>query len=111
VYDATPFIPPLLEYVCVALTPEDLASIAQLARLEIDPAEVDDYITKLDSILDLVAQLDSVDTSSVLPMAHPLNMVQRLRPDEVTESDHREYYQQNAADVSHGLYRVPRVIE
>jgi len=111
VYDATPFIPTLLEYVCVALTPEDLASIAQLAQLEIDPAEVDDYVAKLGSILDLVAQLESVDTSSVLPMAHPLNMVQRLRPDEVTESDHREHYQQNAADVSHGLYRVPRVIE
>ena len=110
-YDATPFLWPLPEYVCVALTPEDLASIAHLARLEIDPAEVDEYVAKLGSILDLVAQLDSVDTSSVLPMAHPLNMVQRLRPDEVTESDHREQYQQNAADVSHGLYRVPRVIE
>ena len=95
----------------MALTPEDLASIAQLARLEIDPSEVDEYVAKLGSILDLVAQLDSVDTSAVVPMAHPLNMVQRLRPDEVTESDHREQYQQNAADVSHGLYRVPRVIE
>ena len=95
----------------MALTPEDLASIAQLARLEIDPAEVDEYVAKLGSILDLVAQLDQVDTGAVVPMAHPLNMVQRLRPDEVTESDHREQYQQNAADVSHGLYRVPRVID
>jgi aspartyl-tRNA(Asn)/glutamyl-tRNA(Gln) amidotransferase subunit C len=95
----------------VALTQEDLASIAQLARLEIDPSEVDEYVAKLGSILDLVAQLERVDTSAVAPMAHPLNMVQRLRPDEVTESDHREQYQQNSADVSHGLYRVPRVID
>jgi len=95
----------------VAITPADLASIAHLARLEIDPAEVDEYVAKLGSILELVAQLDRVDTSAVVPMAHPLNMTQRLRPDEVTESDHREQFQRNAADVSHGLYRVPRVIE
>ncbi len=98
-------------HVPVALNPEDLESIARLARLELGADELDDYVAKLSSILELVAQLESVDTSQVEPMAHPLNMVQRLRPDEVTETDHREHYQQNAADVSHGLYRVPRVIE
>ncbi len=46
-----------------------------------------------------------------MPMAHPLDAVQRLRPDEVTESDQRDYFQENAAAVADGYYLVPRVIE
>ena len=72
---------------------------------------MDEYVAKLSSIIDLVAQLSAVDTTGVTPMAHPLDMPQRLRPDEVTETDRREAYQQNAPDVVHGLYRVPKVIE
>ena len=95
----------------MTLTRKDVDYIAHLARLEVGSDEVDDYVAKLTSILDLVAQLRSVDTAGVEPMAHPLNMVQRLRPDQVTESDQRELFQQNSCDVAHGLYRVPRVIE
>lgn len=95
----------------MALSRSDVDHIAHLARLQLDEDEVADYVAKLSSIIDLVAQLGSVDTSGVAPMAHPLDMAQRLRPDEVTETDHRELYQANAPDVVHGLYRVPRVIE
>jgi aspartyl-tRNA(Asn)/glutamyl-tRNA(Gln) amidotransferase subunit C len=49
---------------------------------------------------------------SVEPMAHPLDgQRQRLRPDVVSETDHREKYQRNAPSVQAGLYVVPRVIE
>ena len=45
-------------------------------------------------------------------MAHPLaDQVQRLRPDEVSETNQRDKYQQNAASVAAGLYLVPKVIE
>jgi aspartyl-tRNA(Asn)/glutamyl-tRNA(Gln) amidotransferase subunit C len=88
-----------------------VAHIAHLARLKVSDDEIDEYVAKLSSIIELVAQLQAADTQGVTPMAHPLDMAQRLRPDQVTESDQRESFQQNAPDVVDGLYRVPRVIE
>jgi aspartyl-tRNA(Asn)/glutamyl-tRNA(Gln) amidotransferase subunit C len=79
--------------------------------LEVSDDEIADYVDKLSSIIDLVAKLSELDTSNVLPMAHPLDMSQRLRPDEVTETNQRDLYQRNAQAVGHGFYRVPKVIE
>lgn len=95
----------------MALSRQDVAHIAHLARLKVSDDEIDEYVAKLSSIIDLVAQLQAAETRGVTPMAHPLDMAQRLRPDQVTESDQRESFQQNAPDVVDGLYRVPRVIE
>jgi aspartyl-tRNA(Asn)/glutamyl-tRNA(Gln) amidotransferase subunit C len=96
----------------MALTREQIENIAHLARLELQPAEVPVYQTSLSAILDFVGELDRADTASVAPMAHPLpGLSQRLRPDAVTEQDHRELYQENAPQVASGLYLVPKVIE
>ena len=69
------------------------------------------YARELSNILEMVGQLAASDTGSALPMAHPLDMVQRLRPDVVTESDRRETFQAHAPKTQHGLYIVPKVIE
>jgi aspartyl-tRNA(Asn)/glutamyl-tRNA(Gln) amidotransferase subunit C len=95
----------------MSLTPEQVQGIARLARLRIADADVPGYVRNLSNILDFVAQLEKVDTTGVTPMAHPLAMAQRLRPDVVTETDQRDLIQANASAVSHGLYRVPKVIE
>jgi aspartyl-tRNA(Asn)/glutamyl-tRNA(Gln) amidotransferase subunit C len=96
----------------MALTRAQIDSIAQLARLELEPAEIPVYQENLSRILDFVGQLDRVDTGGVAPMAHPLpGLTQRLRPDAVTEQDHHELYQANAPQVAAGLYLVPKVIE
>jgi len=95
----------------MALSPEDVKQIANLARLEITDDQIAPFQSKLTSILDMVAQLEQADTDGVLPMAHPLNMAQRLREDEVTETDQRKLYQQNAPKTEAGLYLVPKVIE
>ena len=96
----------------MSLTREQLASIAALARLDITAAEAPLYQGSLSSILEFIGALDAVDTSNVKPMAHPLpGLSQRLRPDEVTETDHHEQYQENAPQVAAGLYLVPKVIE
>lgn len=95
----------------MALKPEDVAAIAHLARLEIRDVDVSSYADNLTRIIDFVQQLERVDTEGVTPMAHPLDMVQRLRADEVTEHDQRDLYQQNAPQVEAGLYLVPKVIE
>ena len=94
------------------LTRQDVEKIAHLARLSITAQEMPVYVSSLSSIVDFVDELSRTDTEGVLPMAHPLDgQHQRLRADEVSESDHHEKYQQNAPAVAAGLYVVPRVIE
>lgn len=95
----------------MALSKRDVEYIAHLARLEVSDDEIADYVDKLSNIIDLVAQLGEVDTKGVLPMAHPLDMSQRMRPDEVTEDDQRGLFQANSESVADGFYRVPKVIE
>jgi aspartyl-tRNA(Asn)/glutamyl-tRNA(Gln) amidotransferase subunit C len=96
----------------MSLTRAQVEAIAHLARLEISEAQMPVYVGSLSSIIDFVEQLSAADTGGVAPMAHPLaDQVQRLRPDEVTETDRREKYQQNAPAVAAGLYLVPKVID
>lgn len=95
----------------MSLNPDEVRKIAQLSRLALSDASLDEHRRNLSNILDLVAQMDAVDTRDVEPMAHPLNMTQRLRVDEVTESDQRARFQAQAPRVEDGLYLVPRVIE
>jgi aspartyl-tRNA(Asn)/glutamyl-tRNA(Gln) amidotransferase subunit C len=96
----------------MSLTRQDVEKIAHLARLSITEQEMPVYVSSLSSIVNFVDELSRTDTSGVLPMAHPLDgQIARLRDDEVSESDHREKYQQNAPAVAAGLYVVPRVIE
>jgi aspartyl-tRNA(Asn)/glutamyl-tRNA(Gln) amidotransferase subunit C len=96
----------------MSLTRQDVEKIAHLARLSITEQEMPVYVTSLSSIVNFVDELSRADTSGVQPMAHPLDgQHQRLRADEVTESDTREKYQRNAPAVAAGLYVVPRVLE
>jgi len=95
----------------MSLTPDDVKAIARLARLAIAERDIPAYAKNLSSILEFVAQLDQTDTSQVQPMAHPLDMTQRLREDAVTDKVERERYQENAPQVEAGLYLVPKVIE
>jgi len=95
----------------MSLKTEDVKNIAHLARLEISDDAVERYAQDLSNILDLVDQMNQVDTEQVAPMAHPLDAKQRLRPDTVTEIDERALFQENAPRVEAGLYLVPKVIE
>lgn len=95
----------------MSLDTDDVLAIARLARLKIDDADVPLYAANLSSILDLVEQMNSVNTEGVVPMSHPLDVVQRLREDAVTESDQRDEFQAIAPATENGLYLVPKVIE
>ena len=95
----------------MSLTKQDVENIAHLARLAIDEADIPGYANNLSNILELVEQMNAIDTTDVEPMAHPLDAVQRLRKDEVTEENQREHYQQVAPNTEAGLYLVPKVIE
>ena len=96
----------------MSLTRQDVEKIAHLARLSITEQEMPVYVSSLSSIVNFVDELSRAETGGVQPMAHPLDgQHQRLRADEVAESDNREKYQANAPAVTAGLYVVPRVIE
>jgi aspartyl-tRNA(Asn)/glutamyl-tRNA(Gln) amidotransferase subunit C len=95
----------------LALNAQDVARIANLARLALEPEEAGRMLDGLNRVFTLIEELQSVDTRGVEPMTHARDLVLRLRPDEVTEPDRRDAYQQVAPAVERGLYLVPRVIE
>ncbi|MDR9424731.1 MAG: Asp-tRNA(Asn)/Glu-tRNA(Gln) amidotransferase subunit GatC [Marinobacter sp.] len=95
----------------MSISREDIEKVAVLARIKVDDEQVSALEKDLGNILDLVDQLGAADTDSVEPMAHPLDAVQRLRSDEVTETDQRAAFQAIAPATEDGLYLVPRVIE
>jgi len=95
----------------MSLDKTDVEKIAHLARLAIDVSDIPDYAQDLTTIFGLVEQLSSVNTDGITPMAHPLDAVQRLRPDHVTEIDQREQFQAIAPKTEAGVYLVPLVIE
>ncbi len=95
----------------MSLTADDVNKIAHLARLGIDKQDMESYTKDLSGMLELMARMGELDTSGVEPMAHPLDQVQRLRPDVVTETNQRDHFQAIAPKVEEGLYLVPKVIE
>jgi aspartyl-tRNA(Asn)/glutamyl-tRNA(Gln) amidotransferase subunit C len=90
---------------------DEIEKIAELARIRIGADQIGDVTQRIDEILQMVDQLQAVDTSNVEPMANPLDSTQRLRTDEVTEENRREAFQAIAPSVEDGLYLVPRVID
>ena len=95
----------------MSLTLDDVRRIARLARLDVSAAEADTTRDQLNGILAFIEQLQSVDTTGIEPMAHAVDVVQRLRPDAVTEPDRREAFQAIAPETEAGLYLVPKVLE
>lgn len=95
----------------MALTKEDVSAIAKLARLQVNDDEIEQYKQELTQILDLVEQMNQVDVTDVEPMAHPQELMQPLRADQVSESNQRDKFQAIAPAVQDGLYLVPKVIE
>lgn len=95
----------------MSLDKQDVQKIAHLARLSLDDNDAEQYQRSLTSILDLVEQMQSVDTDGVAPLSHPLEAKQRLRDDVVTEENRREAFLANAPQTEAGLFLVPKVID
>ncbi|MDI9330745.1 MAG: Asp-tRNA(Asn)/Glu-tRNA(Gln) amidotransferase subunit GatC [Alphaproteobacteria bacterium] len=99
----------------MSLTPQDIDRIANLARLALQPDEAAQAQTKINGFLKLVEAMQGVDTAGVVPLAHPIEVVQpmalRLRDDVATEPNAREANQRSAPAVERGLFLVPKVIE
>ena len=95
----------------MSLNQDDVKRIARLARIDISEAEADLTQTRLNAIFELIATMQAVDTLGIAPMAHAQDVSQRLRDDDVTETDHHAAFQAIAPAVENALYLVPKVIE
>lgn len=99
----------------MALNPQDVSRIADLARLELSEAESATMLAQLNDFFSIVERMRAVDTQGVEPLYTPLAalgaVALRLRDDAVTEPDQREANQASAPAIENGLYLVPRVIE
>lgn len=101
----------------MSLNDQDISRIANLARLELQPDEQARMLSKINEFFGIVEQIRAVDTTGVVPMAHPVDAMQsahielRLRPDVASEPNQRDANQQSAPAVERGLFLVPKVIE
>ncbi|MFN3162046.1 MAG: Asp-tRNA(Asn)/Glu-tRNA(Gln) amidotransferase subunit GatC [Pseudohongiellaceae bacterium] len=95
----------------MALDKTEVEKIAHLARLHISEDDVGEVTRRITDILSLIDQMQTVSTDDVEPLAHPLDVVQRLRADVVTETNQRDKLQALAPQADQGLYLVPKVIE
>ncbi len=95
----------------MSLTADEVKKIAHLARLGIDETDIDAYASDLSNMLDLMTQMGETNTDEIQPMAHPMDQMQRLRPDVVTEKNQREHFQSIAPQTEAGLYLVPKVLD
>ena len=99
----------------MSLTSLDIARIANLARLELQPDESERLLTQINGFFGIVEAMRAVDTSGIEPLAHPVAVIQavalRLRDDVPSEPNQREANQRSAPAVERGLFLVPKVIE
>ncbi len=98
----------------MALTLDDVKRVAHLARIAITDEEAQSTQSQLAGIFKLIGEMEAVDVSTIAPMSHAQDVVQRLREDRVTEPsdpEHRQRFQAVAPQTEAGLYLVPRVIE
>lgn len=95
----------------MVLSDDDVRKVAHLARVAMSDDKLPDLAAAMSQILDLAEQMQAVNTDEIEPMAHPLDLAQRLRDDEVSEPNQREAFQAIAPLTQDGLYLVPKVIE
>lgn len=90
---------------------DDVENIAHLARLHLSDSEKKEAANSMSNILNLIDEMQSVNTDDVEPLAHAFDAVQRLREDQVTEVNKRDELQKLAPETEAGLFLVPKVIE
>lgn len=95
----------------MALDKSEVEKIAHLARLHVSDSEAEEVSARITDILALIDQMQTVDTDSVEPLAHPLDVIQRLRADTVSEENQRDELQKLAPNSEDGQYLVPKVLE
>jgi len=95
----------------VALDKETVKYVAHLARIELNPKELDKLAGQLKDILDFIDKLKTVDISNINPTSHILPINNVLRDDSLKESLHSDRVLENAAQKEENFFGVPKIIE
>ena len=95
----------------MSVTPQDVEKVALLARLAISESDLLEVTERFARVLNLVDELNTIDTESVIPMSNPHDMEQRLRPDIDTRDDNRKALMASAPAQEQGYFLVPKVID
>ena len=99
----------------MSLNAQDIARIANLARLQLKPEESERMLAQINGFFAIVEKMRAVDTTGVEPLTHPVAAVQevalRLREDVASEPNARDANQKSAPAVERGLFPGPKVIE
>jgi aspartyl-tRNA(Asn)/glutamyl-tRNA(Gln) amidotransferase subunit C len=89
---------------------EDVAHVAQLARLRLTDDELDLYTTQLEAVLDHAEDVESLDVEGIEPTAHPFPLVNVTRPDVVAPCLDRDEVLAAAPAVEAGQFKVPMIL-
>ncbi|MBJ7307145.1 MAG: Asp-tRNA(Asn)/Glu-tRNA(Gln) amidotransferase subunit GatC [Acidimicrobiia bacterium] len=92
------------------LTRDNVAKVADLARLDLTDADLDRYTEQLSAVLDHAEDVASLDLDGVPPTSHPLPLVNVLRADVVVEGVDREEVLSQAPSVEDRRFRVPAIL-
>jgi len=95
----------------MSINKEEIKKIAHLAHINVSQAELEQVEKKLVGILTLIEKMQEVNTDSIEPMSHALDINQPLREDKVTEKDIRDKSLSLAPHTEQSLFIVPQVIE
>lgn len=90
---------------------DEVRHISKLSKLEIKESNLTQYQDDLNNLLTLVEEMQNCDTTNIAPMAHPLDMTQRLRADNITEQPDRDKLMNQSPESEDGFFIVPPVIE
>ncbi|MEI2731454.1 MAG: Asp-tRNA(Asn)/Glu-tRNA(Gln) amidotransferase subunit GatC [Dermatophilaceae bacterium] len=93
------------------LSRDDVAHLANLARIELTDAELDRMLGELTVILDAVAQVQQAPTDGVEPMSHPLPLVNVTRPDVVVPGLTAQEALSGAPEAQQQRFAVPRILD
>ena len=92
------------------LTRADVEHVAQLARLALSEAEIEQFTVQLGAILEHAARVAALDTADVPPTSHPIPLANVLRPDDRRPTLERDAVLGMAPAAEDGRFRVPRIL-
>jgi aspartyl-tRNA(Asn)/glutamyl-tRNA(Gln) amidotransferase subunit C len=94
-----------------AISREEVAHLARLARLAVNDTELDTFAGQLDVILQAVARVGEVAAADIPPTSHSVPLTNILRDDVVRPGLTRDEALSGAPDAADGRFRVPRILE
>jgi aspartyl-tRNA(Asn)/glutamyl-tRNA(Gln) amidotransferase subunit C len=94
-----------------AISRDDVAHLATLARIDLRPDELDKLAGQLDVILDAVATVSELATDDVPATSHPMPLTNVTRPDELRPCLTPQEALSGAPETAEQRFRVPRILE